>query len=599
MLSMKTLRVAIAVVGSAVLLLGSGFAAATVQHLDGTRAGGNAPMAAEYAYELLTAAPGQSLTAPVGIMSPNTDANGLGAHKAHKLVVGPNRVIAGDETSLYLRLSFGGGMVFSKQATTLDWKVGARPGGSATCAYDADTADEENDLTTVTYPAGVFAPDGLMVEATHSSGGSKGDNYVVYRLDLGEAQDYDGDGSVDGTARLPTNVPMFDASETDPPSQNTDDDPANDVADNNNSEECDIAPSRMKLWVDVVDYLAIPASTGSYTAMISLHSDPDEAQAGESRSSAVYGSATIVNAVAGLDVEVKAEQSPAVAHVGTSPKPFLWFRNPTPPPEIMNSAVLGMARADVGREDLFNPMTGDIASGSDLIPNDSLTFTVRGDLSIGAFNMATSRADSCVAAGKATDEKPRTGNIPSADNAETNAKAGVLTGQDSGTYYLCVQVDVRGPNANPIPAGSYDATITQGTGATAKDLKSGIIGQIRRNGTTVKLTYLTVSSKYNQRLIIVNDGANDASYDIGPFVTEDGTTATAKAAASGTVSAGSQVVLRMGDLVEFEGPQARASATLSVNADVDDVQVATTQVNLEDGSTDTVVYAAIDGAIVQ
>ena len=82
-------------------------------------------------------------------------------------------------------------------------------------------------------------------------------------------------------------------------------------------------------------------------------------------------------------------------------------------------------------------------------------------------------------------------------------------------------------------------------------------------------------------------------------MTEAGTTATAKAAASGTVSAGSKVVLRVADVVEIQGPQARASATLSMNADVDDVQVATTQVNLDDGSTDTVIYAVVDGAVVQ
>ena len=125
---------------------------------------------------------------------------------------------------------------------------------------------------------------------------------------------------------------------------------------------------------------------------------------------------------------------------------------------------------------------------------------------------------------------------------------------------------------------------------------------IRRNGTTVKLTYLTVAEKYNQRLIIVNDGANEARYDIGPFVTETGVTATPLAMATGMVPAGGQVVVKVQDIVSFssaDGRRHRAAATLSMNADVDDVQVATTQVNLEDGSTDTVVYATVDGAVVQ
>ena len=90
MLSMKTLRVAIAVVGSAVLLLGSGFAAATVQHLDGTPAPGT-PTAKgatlrNMCRELLTEGTGQALTAPKMIRSPRP-------HTMHKLVVGIGRLI--------------------------------------------------------------------------------------------------------------------------------------------------------------------------------------------------------------------------------------------------------------------------------------------------------------------------------------------------------------------------------------------------------------------------------------------------------------------------------------------------------------------------
>ena len=612
MLSMKTLRVAIVTIGSA-LMLGPGFAAATVQHLDGTVAGGNAPMAAEYAYELLTAAPGQSLTTPVGIMSPNSDADGTGEHTAHKLVVSPRRVLESDEDSLYIRLSFGGGMVFDKLATDLGWRAGVRPGGPLTCMYDSNTTDTVPDggtdptATTVTYPP-VLTSVGLPIASSHSSGGSKGDSYVVYRLDLADpaaGQDFDGDGA--GETDIPTSV-AYDAS--DPNGDGADDTDVDDAdtADVdedaiNMSESCDVSGS-MNIWVDVVDYLAIPADKGSYTAMISLHSDPDQAQAGTNASSAVRGSATIVRAVAGLNVEVEAEDNPAVAHVGTAPEPFLWFRDRSAATGLSNSAVLGSATATIGRMDLFNPTDGDLAVGSDLIPDDSLTFTIEGDLSIGAFNMAADRADACLAAGKATDEMPVMGNVPSADDAETGAKAGVLAGQDSGTYHLCVQVDVHGPNTTPIPAGSYDGTITQGTGATAKDLTSGIIGQIRRNGTTVKLTYLTVSEKYNQRIIIVNDGANEARYDIGAFVTEDGTTATPQSMASGMVPGGGQVVIPVADVVSFSSADGRrhrhrAAATLSMNADVGDVQVATTQVNLDNGSTDTVVYAAVDGAVVQ
>ena len=174
----------------------------------------------------------------------------------------------------------------------------------------------------------------------------------------------------------------------------------------------------------------------------------------------------------------------------------------------------------------------------------------------------------------------------------------MLTGQDGGTYYLCVQTQVAGPNTTPIPAGNYNATITRGTGTLAKDLANGVIGVIKRNGATVNVTYLTVSEKYNQRLIIVNNGANEARYDIGPFVTEEGTTATPLAMASGMIAGGEKMVIPVENIVSFtsnDGRRHRAAATISLNADADDIQVATTQVNHLDGSTDTVVYNAEEG----
>ncbi len=245
--------------------------------------------------------------------------------------------------------------------------------------------------------------------------------------------------------------------------------------------------------------------------------------------------------------------------------------------------------------------SGKVATGSDLLPDGSVNFSVEGDFSIGAFNLkvptdADDPSKDCPAAGTAG--SPAMGNLKPA--AAGPSDMAMLEGQNAGTYHLCVQVDTMGPNATPIPARVYRGTIsrTSGTGGADETLATGVIGNIRRNGTTVKLTYLTVSEKYNQRLVIVNDGSNEATYTLGSFVTEAGTRAVAKAAARGTVAAGGQMVLRVSDLVEFTGPMTRAAATLSINADVGDVQVATTQVNLLHGSTDTVVYASVDGASV-
>ena len=591
MFGIGNFRVAILPMGCA-LLLGSGIAGATVQQLDGR--GPNEAVPVMYAQELLQPGPGQGLTS-VPIRSPA----GPGAHK---LAVSPNRSIDGNELT-YLRLSLGGGMVFSRPASAIRWSVGVRPAGTPTCTYDDDTTDRQEGDREVIY-AGGYSPDGVELTTIHSSGGSPGDDYVVFRLDLrgGNALDLDGNAATDAEPRIPLTLPMFDANEADPPEANENDNPTDDVADNNESESCDIPASRVMLWADVLHHLAIPAGSGAYSASISLHTDPDDAQAGVGATSALRGSATIVRAVDGLEVAVKASERPAVAHVGTSPVPFLWFHDGSTATGTTNKAILGYAKAQVEREDLLHPATGLVATSSDLIPDNSLTFSVAGDLSIGAFNLlaAENPADACPDAGAPTAETPVTGNLTPAEAGP--ADTAMLAEQDAGTYHLCVQVDVQGPNSTPIPAGTYNGTITQEAGALAKHLANGVIGQVRRNGTTVRLAYLTVAEKYNQRLIIVNDGPSDARYDIGPFVTENGVSATPQSMASGMVAAGGKVVILVKDIVSLssaDGRRHRTAATLSLNASVDDVQVATTLVNLQDGSTDTVVYPALESAVVR
>ena len=156
------------------------------------------------------------------------------------------------------------------------------------------------------------------------------------------------------------------------------------------SESCDIPRSRVRLWVNVQDHLAIPAGTGNYAAKISLHIDPDDAASGTGASSAVGGNSVIVRSVEALDVEVKANQQPAVAHVGTSPTPFLWFRDASAVSGLSSSAHLGFARADLKElkegQMVYNK-DGTMADGDDLIPPDSVSISIEGDLSIGAFNL--------------------------------------------------------------------------------------------------------------------------------------------------------------------------------------------------------------------
>ncbi len=552
----------VAALAAALLLWpGLALAATTFQQLDGT--GEMAPKPVEYARELVKVAAGKKT---VNLKSP---AAAMASDTRHRVAAALKRDIKPNE-ELYLRLALGGGMVFAegKEVSGIGWSFSAYPLAEVVCTAD--------DGTSVVRPDGVTSK-GVVIGTQFISGRS-GEAVAVFKMTTtgGSFGIPTGEG---GTREIPYLLNS-----------------------GSSKKECDQPLEFVRIFAGIADYLAVPAGAGSYTASISLHGDADEAYAGTNASTALAGTATIVRVVDGLAAAVTAATQPAVAHVGTAPQPFLWFRDTSAASTtgVKNKAVLGSAKATIARDDLYNATSGKVATGSDLLPDGSVNFSVEGDFSIGAFSLkvptdADDPSKDCPAAGTAG--SPAVGNLKPA--AAGPSDMAMLEGQNAGTYHLCVQVDTMGMNATPIPAGMYRGTISRdgGTG-TDVTLATGVIGNIRRNGTTVDLAYLTTSGKYNQRLTIVNKGTNEATYTLGSFVTEEGTRAVATAAARGTVAAGGQVVLRVSDLVEFTGPTTRGAATLSINADVGDIRVATTQVNLLHGSTDTVVYASVDGASV-
>ncbi len=532
----------------------------TYQQLDG--AGGLAPEPVEYARELVVVPAGKTtvnIKSPVAAVATDT---------RHRVAAALGRRILVDE-SVHVRLALGGGMVFAegKNVGDIGWRWSANPlRPPSSCTMENGAAFINPDHVT---SAGKAIGTSLVA-------GRAGESVAVFRLETGADDDFGLDlPSRDGGRHLPPE--------------------ARAVA--GGGPKCGTPNEPTRIFADIADHLAVPAGEGAYTAGISLHGDADDALAGRNASVALGGAATIVRVVDGLDAGVEAATQPVVAHVGTSPQPFLWFRDAAAAGGVTDAAVLGSARATIAGNNLHNPTTGGIATGSDLLPDGSVNLAVEGDFSIGAFSLgipadAADPSGVCPAAGAAG--SPATGNLaPAAGGPPDRATLG---GRNAGTHHLCVRVAAA--NGAPIPAGLYRGTVSRtGVGDADETLATGVIGRIRRNGTTARLTYLTASGKYNQRLIIVNEGARDARYDLGSLVTEAGTRATPTAAAVGTVPAGGQVVLRVSDLVEFAGPRRRASATLSVVAAPGDIRVATTQVNLLDGSTDT-LHIPVRGATV-
>ena len=216
-----------------------------------------------------------------------------------------------------------------------------------------------------------------------------------------------------------------------------------------------------------------------------------------------------------------------------------------------------------------------VAAVGEMVTLASTNLTLNGDVSFGDW-FIDETADNCAAADVDLVEDTDT-----FDNATANA-----TGLAAGSYYsLCVDVD----GTEVINAGDYSLTFEWDTGTRpvpAAD-ETIAIGSIARNGTTIQIPYLTTFEDYNQRLVIVNRGASAAEYSI-TFTSEDGVTATAGTAATGTVPAGEVVSLRATDIVTLTG-KTRTAATLLVVAPSANIDAATNQVNLSDGSTDTVV----------
>ena len=550
MLSMKTLRVAIVAMGSA-LLLGSGFAAATVQNL-GAMGG---PDAVTYAAETLSAGKdmsgrthGSSLTAPSDVMAQmRTTHYALVSpdHPVHVLVVKPARRIESDEI-FYVRLDLSGGMVLNGQT------VAVHKGARATGADDADNTD---------YAGGEIAS-ATTAGAMQVAGGMAGDSHVVFRVTGGE----------------------------------------------------DILLNE-SLWIRVDHALAVPMGTGSYGASISAYGDADDAVAGVGAVSTISGDGTIVRVVSGLDASVTAG-TPLEASVAQG---FRYFK-----PGRTTSGQLGLFQAIANPMGVLSANDGRSAENSDIIDMEtgSVSVTVEGDLSIGAFNVVgyneateadgdvedamPAGYDACPSAPAAADDDPMNDLMSSLSNPDDPEAALTTMGTQSlgaGMYALCINIEPAGPmtSMNAIPEGGYTATVSVRTPGAheseAVEAASGTIGTITRDGASVEIPYLTTSEKHNQRIIIVNRGSSPVPITSIDFTAEDGTEVelmdTVQAAIDAgqlSVPAGESWVARMDETVSITGGSRRTAATINFFGVSGNLSVATTQVNLEDGSTDTVVY---------
>ncbi|MXY58310.1 MAG: hypothetical protein F4029_12035 [Gammaproteobacteria bacterium] len=199
------------------------------------------------------------------------------------------------------------------------------------------------------------------------------------------------------------------------------------------------------------------------------------------------------------------------------------------------------------------------------------------------------------------------GNLKASDLTPAGiASANIATGsagQALGDNYFCVLVN---GNTDPIPEigdpqnpAEYNLTVTPmlanadnhpfKPSAIAKD-----VGAIDRNGTTVHVPYLSTHEAYNQRLVLVNRGADAATFWIedSSFNLEDGTTLMENKLSPDNammVPGTGRLVVRVQDNITFMGAT-RGAATVNVAAPTRDIDVMTIQVHPGTGQIDTTVY---------
>ena len=160
-----------------------------------------------------------------------------------------------------------------------------------------------------------------------------------------------------------------------------------------------------------------------------------------------------------------------------------------------------------------------------------------------------------------------------------------------GNDNFCIEAD----GETPIEDSTYLVTIDNegisGAVFPAADMENLRIGRIERDAPTIRIPYFTTASMYNHRLILTNRTGTAVGYSTS-FLTEAGVTATAGSDASGMLQANSVKVIRAENLVTLDGGS-RTAVEVRIDAAANQIGVATTQVNLGDGSTDTVVYSAV------
>ena len=361
----------------------------------------------------------------------------------------------------------------------------------------------------------------------------------------------------------------------------------------------------------VVFRLAPTASVAATTTLLVLEADFAVSAAGSGSVTRTVTNQTLASLnIPGVDGTMTHTASGAIL-LGSGLKETSMANSPTATVEHGFRSFDGNAVATVGSLQVtFNgevreatSTTGAVVNDLSQVINDSgtgddamSTVEIMGNFAF-ATNAFLHGDDDCSAAGTDTAEPPAAPGILTVEGIGDDMMVTGVATQNVTAFadmmYLCIAVDPADEDGMRIPEtvaytamGDY-AKIDDG--AIDPEPMEQKLGMVTRDGTTIRLPYLTTNPKFNQRLYIVNRGA-EAYYEMD-FQEGD----MAGALASGTLDANSRTTISVGgtatqDPLVTIGEGGSTSGSLIIEAQPNMIDAATVQVSRELGTTDTVVY---------
>ena len=242
--------------------------------------------------------------------------------------------------------------------------------------------------------------------------------------------------------------------------------------------------------------------------------------------------------------------------------------------------LLNATNATAGIEvgDLGEIIDDDVTANNPPVPNSNVTFM--GDFSFASM-VHLDAADTCATASP-TDLLIRNDDDEVTDMTQTMP---VNVTSFATAQHLCITVDntdeemqVRIPEtANYIARASYKSLADRVYAPMGMD---GQLGMISRDGTTVRIPFVTTQPRYAQRIYVTNRGSADtlATFDFGdlgevPKMLDSGTT-----------------VFKVWDDFGLDSGIGEDQAEVIIEAQPCMIDLSTILVNRELGTTDTVVY---------